>query len=253
MKPALAVLAIVTGCSTYQAKPKPAPALPTSPSQSQADPCREPRTQRDEIERQQPHDDDWYNRLSRAQTRLSACQVKEIDDRRAESERRRAELARLQTGADLLRADAAVKAEQTDDAHYQESSKAPAFRRLAMSVLLCDASSSRKAALTEIAKQKKYSSLGGVENKAALYNLQLRVRTSDERIAEANKRLSAAHASPMSCTDKAVHAVWSCFVPGVPHMLEHLEADDCSDPDNHVRLIREVVATLPDHEEEYQQ
>src|SRR5215831_20649672 len=106
MKPALAVLVVLTGCSTYQAKQRPAPAAQSLPASAEpSDPCREARAQRDEIERQKPRDDDWYNRLSRAQTRLSACQVKEIDDRRAEAERKRAELARLQTGADLLRSD----------------------------------------------------------------------------------------------------------------------------------------------------
>lgn len=75
------------------------------------------------------------------------------------------------------------------------------------SARVCHLQSIRSDLVAEIAKQKKYAKLGGVENMQALYDLQEQIRSLDERVQSDRDDLGA---QLLSCRARMVRAALYC-------------------------------------------
>ena len=83
-------------------------------------------------------------------------------------------------------------------------------QRIAASARLCELKNDREGYVTEIAKRRRYSSLGGVDDVTVLYDLQQSVRDSDDQIAEWKSRLRASKIKPIPCGNEVIKAIVSC-------------------------------------------
>jgi hypothetical protein len=94
-------------------------------------------------------------------------------------------------------------------AHLKKNPKAMG---LVFGAIFCRLKNARTAALAEIAKQKKYSRYGGVQNNVVLLQLQNAIRWADEKEAEERKTLRQEYkrVTPLACSNSMVKAVLIC-------------------------------------------
>jgi alpha-galactosidase/6-phospho-beta-glucosidase family protein len=156
---------------------------------------------------------------------------------RQEAEERRKEDARASEEGRAAKAQA--QAEKT--AHLAE------FRRIAESIaddpkksrplrsaLICSYNADRSGVLGAIAKEKKYSQVGGVIHVGRIGDLQDELAEIDDNIRAQRAALKEMGASAMSCKDKLVRIAASC--------LDDNTQDFCLTPEG--LLMMEVVSIL---------
>ncbi len=106
------------------------------------------------------------------------------------------------------------KPPETDEQRLDRLRRNPKAMAAVMGAELCMADAERRDALTEIAKEKKYSKLGGVENRVVLYALQRRVRRADEFLANLRagyrKAPNLRSVKPYACKHDAVQILILC-------------------------------------------
>jgi len=136
------------------------------------------------------------------------------EDRRAEETRRR-----------IDEAAAAV------DAQIDKLSQDATEMRVAYSTQLCTYRRERQDTLREIARQKKYARIGGVENLSDLYALQQTIREIDEKISGLVSDMIQKRFKPLPCSSSKVAALLACMTTD----------DDCSDD---MKLRQQLVSRL---------
>jgi hypothetical protein len=102
---------------------------------------------------------------------------------------------------------AAMAKEKADNDTFRANTLAV---RATWSSWLCYGKAARDAAMAAIAKEKKYSRIGGVVNLSRLSQLQDDVRAADEKIDQARAGLRQAHAKPFPCSHPGVAAFVEC-------------------------------------------
>ena len=137
--------------------------------------------------------------VSPANTAVEACVLRE---RAAFDTANKEEAERVE--ADIAEAQAAA-------AHEHEVMTNKAFTRAAFSALVCIDDANKQTALEEIAQEKKYSQIGGVQDNRKLYDLQTQVRNSDEGKARHLDELRQLLKMPaLGCKDAVVKATVTC-------------------------------------------
>ncbi len=75
---------------------------------------------------------------------------------------------------------------------------------------VCIGRETKSAALTEIAKERKYARLGGMVDKEKLYELQQRVRWADEHAEADAKAIKTWKVKPLPCSSRLVREIITC-------------------------------------------
>lgn len=126
----------------------------------------------------------------------------------------------------LLASGSAKAEEEQSDDEKKEEAELDAIRadRKAMAAVFgadaCWLRTYRATITTRIAKEKKYSAVGGVTNKAVMYNLQQKLMKADDLIEQSRKELRGFKGLvPLPCTSIEVKRVLFCFTT----------PDECSD------------------------
>ncbi len=164
------------------------------------------------------HRHDSEQQLARLQKPLDECRRKAATDAAAakakEQERMRVDAAARATKA-AVKARLDAEANAMEDKHEAELDllrSNPAVGRLIWSTELCIAQKARTTTLAAIAKERKYSRIGGVVSLKDMKDLQDDLRASDDRIAAAKATLRAEPAtSPLACSAPKVVALWNCY------------------------------------------
>jgi hypothetical protein len=109
--------------------------------------------------------------------------------------------------------------------------------QVALSAMICVETVERAAALREIAAEKKYARVGGVQNNSKLYELQRQVRSHDERKLEWQKGLKVRKLKALGCALATVRPVVECI-------LQPVDAPSCAesptmDPFDLAKLIED--------------
>jgi len=136
------------------------------------------------------------------------------EDRRAEETRRRSD-----------EAIAAVNAQ------VEKMSRDATEMHVAYSAQLCIYRRERQDTFREIAQQKKYARIGGVENVNDLYTLQQDIREKDEKISGLLADMAQKHFKALPCSSSKVAALLACMTTD----------DDCSDD---MKLRQQLVGRL---------
>lgn len=116
---------------------------------------------------------------------------------------------------------------------------------LVFGVEMCLAQAAKKDALAEIAKQKKYARIGGVESRLSLFQLQGTIRRADELLAKDRNLLRTASnlkgVRPLPCTDAGVRSLMKC-------KKDPSSDQDCDD--EQVSRVLNFISTIYDDTEE---
>ena len=161
-----------------------------------------------------------------AQTATAACLTSE----------RTAYDAAQQRETEIVRA--AAESAHAAELHEHDIMMNHTFTRTAYSVLVCIDDASRHDALDEIAQEKKYAQLGGVQSNAKLYELQTQIRQIDLDKARHLQELKQLIKQPaIGCQDAIVKAVATC-------VLTRDESDAVDPPCIEGKLAGPVEATL---------
>jgi len=86
----------------------------------------------------------------------------------------------------------------------------PKMMQFVYSAQLCTGQEDRTEAMTEIAKEKKYSAIGGVVKLREMYSLQQSLRGADEQIKAAKYWLKNIKRGALGCNNKYVQVIMSC-------------------------------------------
>lgn len=129
---------------------------------------------------------------------------KQSAEREAAAEARN-EIARL---ANEAKAEEAAKR----TAEIERRAADPLWRRGVYSARLCIAESQKQAALGQIGEQKRMAKIGGVINKAVIYQLQESYRSAETDAEVAKSNLRDLKAKPFSCHDQKLAMRMSCNV-----------------------------------------
>lgn len=86
------------------------------------------------------------------------------------------------------------------------------LRRLALSAELCMVKQDRAKALSELARERKYSRLGGVVRIKTVADLQDAVRAADDRETKAKEQLHLEKFTAVPCSDKTVITFYQCLI-----------------------------------------
>lgn len=102
-----------------------------------------------------------------------------------------------------------VQAEQKeiDDAKLQT----PENAAISVSAAFCILTDARKKASDEIANERKYSRVGGVQNSAKLYFLQKIIRKCDDGFGQLKGILKTSKSKLIKCSDQRVASTRECF------------------------------------------
>jgi hypothetical protein len=142
---------------------------------------------------------------------LRRCRAKE-HERLVKVAAHEAELQR-QREAEMKRQAAEDAADDAEDEAIRNNPKAMAA---IFGAEICLAQSQRKAVLDEIAKQKKYARIGGVENRLSLLQLQNTIRRADELIEKERSLIKTEplyrRVKPSPCSDAAVKLLVFCKI-----------------------------------------
>lgn len=118
--------------------------------------------------------------------------------------------------------------------------KNPKKMRVIFGATFCRLNNFRNDAITEIAKEKKYSRYGGIINKAVLRTLQQRIRHADEAMDQIKKMLRGwPGLLPAPCSDRGVKSILACFADG--------DSPACTEESNY---FTSLVPDLPEDEED---
>lgn len=101
-------------------------------------------------------------------------------------------------------------------------------RRLSLSAELCIVKQERSKAIAELAKERKYSRLGGVIKLRTVSDLQDQVRSADDRETKAKEQLRLEYTTALPCKDKVVAPLVRCLVQAETSD-DHNPDDDCAD------------------------
>jgi hypothetical protein len=140
----------------------------------------------------------------------------------------------------------AARRAQADEEYRQQMERVRSlvtnkkYVHTASSALICMAQDERNAFLKEIAEEKKYSRIGGVQNNRTLYDLQEEVRATDRVIARRQRDLATHKLRPLSCKDKTVTLVKRCVLLA----LANIEPDDVCVDKQHNDVVDTGLALL---------
>lgn len=118
--------------------------------------------------------------------------------------------------AGRARANARLEAQRKADnkrALFDRLRNDPTILRAFLSANVCGGQEEQEAARKEIAKEKKYSRIGGSIDLRAMHDLQDRLRSADERIEKNKAALKQRKLKPYACTDNNVKQVMVCHDP----------------------------------------
>lgn len=104
----------------------------------------------------------------------------------------------------------------------QKMADNPTSAQVILSAFLCDSILARSQKSEEIAKDRKYSRVGGAVDLRRRVDLQDELRTQDERIEALRRSLAGIKKRAMGCKDKAVVSTSACMFQG-----EEDETDAC--------------------------
>lgn len=107
---------------------------------------------------------------------------------------------------------------ETDAVWFERKKADKAFQRQIRSSIVCFARARRAEAFAEIAKEKKYAAIGGIENQTKLYGLQQQIRARDEQL----EKLGSKDVLP--CTSPVPKAYVACYYERKP--LEEAGKED---------------------------
>lgn len=162
----------------------------------------------DEAERNRKADEQTRAYMKQREEKRLDEERRALEQREAIDAQRRVERERAEKEA----AEAAAADEAEDDRIRNDAKK----MALIMGAELCLANATRAAAFKEIETEKKYARIGGYENKAKIYGLQIQIRKADEFLAKEKQLLRTAsnlkRVHPLPCTDKGVKSIMAAKV-----------------------------------------
>lgn len=132
---------------------------------------------------------------------------------RAKTEKARAARAQEEKNAQEMAARAEHEAKI--QAAAQAVTENPKAAQSILSAMLCHDLSDRSRAMGAIAKEKKYSAIGGVIDLSRRAELQDEVASIDDHVGRIRDSLRAAKRTPISCKNAAVAALTSCLAADV--------------------------------------
>jgi hypothetical protein len=150
---------------------------------------------------------DRLQEVARECTRVAAKAARE------EFARRRAEEAAQAREAEARRLAEHQAAQQKIAEHralVEQRLQDREWMRPVLSALRCEYIADRKGALADIAKEKKYSRIGGVVDLRSLHFLQESIRRDDDALAGVGERLAKLHVSALACSDASAKLTLSC-------------------------------------------
>jgi hypothetical protein len=153
----------------------------------------------------QNRDSDYHRNLDRAKNAHEDCFQKAKRERREAAYQRQREARATEKAAEEARAEATRKDRKAMAAIFGAQ--------------FCLYAQIRRDALKEIAAEKKYARIGGVESRTKLYNLQQKIRWADEHEADerADMRRTFRGMTPLPCSRIEVLKILACV------------ADECVD------------------------
>lgn len=168
--------------------------------------------------------------------------LKELQAQRAEVVKDH-ELARRRQDADAAILESCISKAEAEDRVLQARLASPANRQRAVSSAVCLLDDYRSAMLKEIATEKRYSKIGGVQNNLKLLQLQNRIRTIDEYANTLRRSAKSWKVTLLKCNAKYVQPIIACALNAGPcrpqevqdasffvqAMIEELDGDTAAD------------------------
>lgn len=161
--------------------------------------------------------------IQQALRKLNSCRENQLVKIRAERFRAAADAAKRKADAEeKARADAERLAAETkaadEEAAFAEKMKADRNVMAAVfGLALCQQRAAKTAALAEIAKEKKYARIGGIERMRKIYDLQEDIRAADEATAQIRAFLRTYdRVHPSGCAAREVKALLACSGDDAP-------------------------------------
>ncbi len=172
----------------------------------------------------------WQDKVAHLEEAQPGC----VAAAQAEQEQKAAaiEAARVQKEQERLAKEKADKLaeEQREAARDRQALLAqdPKARRAVYSAEICWFQSDRQEVIAAIAKERRYSKIGGVVDMKYLYERQEAVRRDDDAIANMRAELKKERVGALPCSDKLVAALTPCMTEPLGYE-EDAKPSHCSD------------------------